>query len=213
MKKIKIILYTLLALLGVFIFVYGGWDDSPGAQGLGFIIFAISIWRIINGRKIMKKSGIKDTEQAFMWITDILERNKISFQILGGFAARIYGVKRDLADIDIEVADSDIKKILDEVKEFIIFGPARYTDENWNLNLLTLNYMGQEIDICSNEATIFNKNSKQWESLSLNLSEAKLKRVFGKVVPIVPLDKLIEYKSKLLRDVDVEDVRQLVELS
>jgi hypothetical protein len=78
---------------------------------------------------------------------------------------------------------------------------------------LTLNYMGQEIDICSNEATIFNKNSKQWESLSLNLSEAKLKRVFGKVVPIVPLDKLIEYKSKLLRDVDVEDVRQLVELS
>lgn len=37
--------------LGVFIFVYGGYDDSPGAQLLGFVIVALGIFRIVKGRK------------------------------------------------------------------------------------------------------------------------------------------------------------------
>ena len=32
-------------------FVYGGYDDSPGAQGLGVIIVALGITGIVKGRK------------------------------------------------------------------------------------------------------------------------------------------------------------------
>jgi drug/metabolite transporter (DMT)-like permease len=36
-KKFKIVFLILAILLGVFLFVYGGYDDSPGAQGLGVL--------------------------------------------------------------------------------------------------------------------------------------------------------------------------------
>lgn len=49
MKKnyIKIIYSILAILLGIFIFVYGGYDDSPGAQLLGLIIFIIGLIGLI----------------------------------------------------------------------------------------------------------------------------------------------------------------------
>ncbi len=44
-KKLKITLSILAILFGAFLVVYGGYDDSPGAQGLGLIavIFGISL--------------------------------------------------------------------------------------------------------------------------------------------------------------------------
>lgn len=51
MKKIiKITIYVLLTLLGAFLFVYGGYDDSPGAQGLGLLLAIFSIFRIIKNK-------------------------------------------------------------------------------------------------------------------------------------------------------------------
>lgn len=43
-KKIKLILIFLLMLLGVFFFIYGGYDDSPGAQGLGLAVVIFSVF-------------------------------------------------------------------------------------------------------------------------------------------------------------------------
>ena len=45
---------------------------------------------------------MKDTAGALFWIVKILKKHKIPFHISGGFAAKLYGVKRDLADIDID---------------------------------------------------------------------------------------------------------------
>lgn len=36
--SIKMICFALLIPLGAFLFVYGGYDDSPGAQGLGLLV-------------------------------------------------------------------------------------------------------------------------------------------------------------------------------
>lgn len=155
---------------------------------------------------------MRNTEAAFHWITNILERHKISYKISGGFAARVYGVIRELADIDIEVKDADIRRIVEEVQPYIIFGPGRYTDENWNLELMTLKYEGQEIDIAGVEAKIFNHKTKQWEPCSGSLQSVEMREVFGKEVPIESRSSLIAYKTKLGRDVDVEDVKQLSSL-
>jgi len=53
MKKyyLKIALYILLILFGIFMFIYGGWDDSPGAQGLGLLIVISSIYGLIKNKK------------------------------------------------------------------------------------------------------------------------------------------------------------------
>ena len=44
--------YFILAIIfGVFMFVYGGYDDSPGAQGLGLIAAIVGIVGIIKSKK------------------------------------------------------------------------------------------------------------------------------------------------------------------
>jgi len=152
---------------------------------------------------------MRETEKAFLWIIDILEKKEIQYRISGGFAARVYGVDRELADIDIEIADEDISLIQEDVKPYIIFGPARYQDENWDLNLLTLEYLGQEIDLASAEAKIFDQKTKSWENWVSDLGDFDVKEVFNKKIPLEPVQSLISYKNKLAREVDLEDVRQL----
>ncbi len=152
---------------------------------------------------------MRNTEKAFLWITDILERHNIPYKISGGFAGRVYGVNRELADIDIEISEKDISTILTDVKDYVVYGPERYKDENWDLELMTLRYEGQDIDISGVEAKIFNQTSGQWERCNNNLTKPNILEVYGKTVPIENIDALIAYKTKLGRDVDIEDVRQL----
>jgi len=48
---LKMFLFILVILFGIFMFIYGGYDDSPGAQGLGLLLIIIGIWRIIKNKK------------------------------------------------------------------------------------------------------------------------------------------------------------------
>jgi len=58
MNKIRM-LYSILGILfgilaisfGIFMFVYGEFDDSPGGQVLGLIVFIVGIVGIIKSRK------------------------------------------------------------------------------------------------------------------------------------------------------------------
>jgi len=43
----KTIFSILIMLIGVFFIIYGGIDDSPGGQVLGFLLFAIGVWGIV----------------------------------------------------------------------------------------------------------------------------------------------------------------------
>ncbi len=43
---IKIIGFVIVILLGISMFVYGGYDDSPGGQLLGLVAVMIGIVRI-----------------------------------------------------------------------------------------------------------------------------------------------------------------------
>lgn len=51
MNRSKIALFVFVILFGIFIFVFGGYDDSPGAQLLGFLIFIAGIAVIIKSKK------------------------------------------------------------------------------------------------------------------------------------------------------------------
>ena len=51
MDKLKIFGFIVAILFGIFMFVYGGYDDSPGAQGLGLLIFIFGITKIVESRK------------------------------------------------------------------------------------------------------------------------------------------------------------------
>ena len=50
-KKFKIIFFILTILFGAFLFAYGGYDDSPGAQGLGGLLTVGGIISVIRINK------------------------------------------------------------------------------------------------------------------------------------------------------------------
>jgi hypothetical protein len=51
MNWVKATLFLLLALFGAFMVVYGGYDDSPGAQLLGLVVIVVGIFGVIKSRK------------------------------------------------------------------------------------------------------------------------------------------------------------------
>jgi hypothetical protein len=153
---------------------------------------------------------MRETKEALEWIVKILRKNKIPFEVTGGFASRIYGSKRILADIDIEVPDKSIPEIQKLTERYIIYGPREYKDDNFDLLLMTLNYKGQKIDICGKDSErIYDKSKNKWINEKTNISKARMKKVKDLIVPVVPLKDLISYKKELGRNVDKEDVKVL----
>jgi len=51
MGQVKILFSILAILFGAFIFVYGGYDDSPGAQLLGVLAVIGGIVGIVKNKK------------------------------------------------------------------------------------------------------------------------------------------------------------------
>lgn len=51
---VKTLFFTLLILIGAFIFFYGGYDDSPGAQLLGLLVVIFSIISLVKLKKKFK---------------------------------------------------------------------------------------------------------------------------------------------------------------
>lgn len=152
----------------------------------------------------------KNTEEAFKWIVGLLQKHSIPFQISGGFAARLYGSERELADIDIGIPDSAFDVIYPEVRTYITHGPEHYIDSEWDLKLMTLQYEGQEIDIVGRDTIkIFDKSQKIWIPAHRDLTISENQEVYGIVVPVIPKDALIAYKKKIDREVDRLDVKAL----
>ena len=138
------------------------------------------------------------TLKALVWITEILNKHNVPFQISGGFSARIYGSPRPLNDIDIDVPEEDLEKIFNEVKDYVIYGPDHYIDKKWDLQLMTLNYFGQEIDIGGSEnLKIFDSENNKWLPFPTDFSKVVWTSVSGIKIPVIPKEDLIEYKSYL----------------
>jgi hypothetical protein len=144
-----------------------------------------------------------------IWITNILTREQIPFQVTGGLAAKIYGSPRQLADIDIEIPNEKMDILVPLVDGYIKFGPEHYQDEHWDILLMTLSYHGQNIDISGTRGKVFDKNMQQWIQMDTDLSRAIPREAWGVTVPVVPKEDLIAYKEILARDVDREDVRAI----
>lgn len=147
---------------------------------------------------------------ALEWITRIISKHNIPYQIAGGLAVRAYGSTRPLQDIDIDISEVDFEKILEDVSEYATFGPAWYKDEVWNIYLMTLNYHGQDIDICgAHQLKVYNKLNGKWERIHTNFSRVAYINIEGLSLPVIARDELIAYKRMLARPIDILDVNWL----
>jgi hypothetical protein len=141
------------------------------------------------------------------WIVSVLRKHDVPFQITGGFAANIYGAKRPVNDIDIDVPEDKMELLLRDIKQYITFGPAEYKNEKWDLKLITLNYNGQEIDIGGAfKVKIFDEQNKIWVHCPAKFETAQIHAIYGIEVPTVCPKDLIEYKKLLSGDHQKTDI-------
>lgn len=146
-----------------------------------------------------------------VWIIDILNSKKVPFRISGGLAAKIYGSPRPLNDIDIDIPEENFIDIYEDVKSYIIYGPDQYVDKKWDCYLMTLNYFGQEIDICgAGKTKITTKDNKTWASLGSDLNNVNYQEYLGVMVPVMPKQKLIDYKRQLDGDHQIIDINSII---
>lgn len=147
------------------------------------------------------------SKTAFRWIVDILQKHDVPFMVTGGLAARAYGSQRDLRDIDLEVPDDQIGKIIEDVSRYIVFGPERYRDDFFDLALLRLNYEGQEIDISGgSEVKIYDPKKEEWVNDPTDFSKYESKEIFGAIVLVVQPEDWLVYKSISPRREDLQDI-------
>ncbi len=152
----------------------------------------------------------QESRHTLIWITDLLKRLNIPFQIAGGLAAIIYGATRPLNDIDIDIPEDQFDLVVDALKEFIIFGPQQFKDENWDLLLMTLNYQRQSIDISGAHHTkIFNQATSTWQAITTDFSNVVVKNINGLLLPVIPWKELVSYKKILGREADLLDLVEL----
>lgn len=153
---------------------------------------------------------MQNAKQALEWISRIFAENHISYMIVGGIAANAYGSPRPIADIDIWTSGRDFRRACRLVENYIVIGPTYYRSPKWDAEFANLNYKGQEIDIGNGDNTkIFDNRKNDWHNISLDYSNPTIKDLLGLRLPVIPKDKLIEYKTILARVVDAVDIHNI----
>lgn len=156
----------------------------------------------------------RQIKRALEWITGILTRLDIPYQVTGGLAANLYGASRDIHDIDIYVPGEAMGKLEEELQTYIEFGPTHYTDRHWDLVFMSLDYSGQKIEFAdADRVHYFDSENRRWVRKSIKFEKSETKEFHGIEVPVMPRDQLIDYKRRLNREVDRQDLSEIEEES
>lgn len=152
-----------------------------------------------------------DHGQALGWIVEVLRRADVPFQVVGGLAARAYGAKRPLADLDFYVPTSRLDDLADAAAAHVSRLPSPYRDECWDLTFMKLDYLEQPIEIGGSDgARYFDREAGLWREAGIRFDVSVERTIFGIRLPVMPLGQLIEYKQRLDRDVDRQDVAEII---
>ncbi|NNG17676.1 MAG: hypothetical protein HKM89_14460 [Gemmatimonadales bacterium] len=152
----------------------------------------------------------QNPERAFRWIVGILEDRAIPFLLVGGLAARAHGASRDLADIDFYIPGERFPDIVAAASEYVTAGPEHVVSEHWDITFMKLEYAGQPIEVgAADHVRIFSRPEGKWVPERVDLEDADVKEVFGLPVPVMTRERLLAYKQRLQRPVDLADIREL----
>lgn len=145
-----------------------------------------------------------------MWITDFLEKEGIPYQITGGLAAHLHGSLRPVNDIDIELPEEHLQTVYAYAKEHCTFHLGHYQDERWDLQMMTLMYRDQEIDICGcKDVRICDARNGQWRHMPSDLTLCSRIKVANMILPVMNRHDLATYKKMLQGDHQAIDIEAL----
>ncbi len=145
-------------------------------------------------------------------VVQTLKEHEIKFQITGGLAAIIYGGKRPLFDIDLDVLKKDIEKVREIFKKYIIKDFHRHQSEYFDIWIMTLKINDVLVDISQGEDCSMRNKKGEWVKMDTDLSHPTLVNFEGMELTVEPKNELTNYKKVLRRDSDLVDIDQLADL-
>ena len=159
----------------------------------------------------MNDNVFQPVTPALGWITDLLAEAEIPFQVAGGVAAAAYGVTREVNNIDLYIAAEHVPQVMRLVGvERIVHQPWRHRDESWDLILLAVEYKGQRIEVRVADVVRFRERATgKWLDAAIDLDGSVPVVIWGVEVPVMPRAQLVEYKHRLDRDIDRQDLSEL----
>ncbi len=160
---------------------------------------------------------IAQAVKALRFIIPTIERYKFRWVITGGFAAYVYGVKRPITDIDIDIDTNvetpEFKKLVKELEPYTTQPLEHWTDQNYDNYNFEITYHDQVIDICPSEnLKIINKNSGEYEAFyKTGFPPIETVEFHGIKLPLLPKDLIIKNKEMLVwqRELDLKDIEEL----
>jgi len=151
-----------------------------------------------------------NSKDALSWIVQILTDKNIPYQIVGGLAARLHGVKRQLADIDFDIPIEFAADLERHLLPYVSKPLKRYIEEPWDIEYFQIIYSGQKVEFgCVPGVKILNKRNGIWVDLITDFSKSVEVHFEGKKLQVIPVNDLIHYKTILDREVDRIDVVEL----
>ena len=148
-------------------------------------------------------------KEALKTVVNTFKANNIPFQISGGLAAILYGVKRPLYDIDVEVYKKDMPQTITLFQKDISEAFHHIQDAHFDLWLLTLKINGVSVDISQADECYVGDGQGEKIRVDSDLSKAHWINFEGLEVPVVSPSELIAYKTILARDTDLIDMKQM----
>ena len=148
--------------------------------------------------------------EALRWIVEVLRGIGVPFQAVGGLAARAYGARRPLHDLDFYVPTHRLGDVADAAQAYVVRPPLHYRDESWDLVFMKMEFHGCEIELGGADgALFFDRHADQWRAADIDFTRSVDRVVFGVSLPTMPLNQLIAYKQMLGRDVDHQDITEM----
>ncbi|WP_027858033.1 nucleotidyltransferase family protein [Marinobacterium jannaschii] len=151
-------------------------------------------------------------DRALAWIVTLLETRNIPLSVCGGLAANFYGSDRPLNDIDLFVPQARFAEVVSAGAGFVSKPAQHYCEkaEGWDLEYVQLIYKGTKIEVgnaCN--ARIFDRSVSRWRPLVIDFDSTVTGEYLGSRLSVMPRADLIEYKSRLGRAVDLQDISSL----
>ena len=129
----------------------------------------------------------RDPAAALAWIAERLEAEAVPWQLTGGLAARAYGSRRPLADIDIWIPAASVERVLPHCAPFGLEGPTRVRDGLWDVTYYRLVHSGQAIELgLADGARYRDRMAGLWRLVEVEFTDVVRRDVLGVSVPLVP---------------------------
>jgi hypothetical protein len=150
---------------------------------------------------------------ALAYIIPILERLNLRWCITGGFACYVYGVPRNITDIDVSKDDPVFKEFLEITAPNITSPLEHFVDQNYdNYNVEVM----EILDICPMaEMDIFNKETDTYENFYRDgFPNIEMVDFLEFKLPLLSKELIIKNKEMLVwqRESDFSDIAGLKQI-